>query len=458
MQELLDEMGFKEVRPGDEVEGVVVQIKDKVAYVDIQQNTEAQIYLNYYTKDKNIQSFKETDLKVGDTIKAKVTKNSKEGNHESTLILLSCLDKINDEVVNELKEIKENGNPINVKVVKEFEKGYEVEYKGIKCFLPKALAAKPETGSNIDVVVTDVNDGGKRINVKVSQRAVLDMEYYKNRSAEMAKINVGDVLTGEVIKVQNYGAIIKFEYTTGLMKANEYSHKFVKLEEVLKTGEKLEVKVIKKENDKLDLSHKALTLSPFELYVKDHKVSDTVKGKLTNKLEFGLLLELAEDVKGLLHKSEYSYNPNDNLANTLKIGDEVEVSIIAIDEKKEKISLSRKPLIDNPWDRIDLKNGDNTEATISEINEKGLVVNVLGVDGFVPLSEAVENKEDITTAYQVGDKVTCNVLAINPKRWVLKLSILKVKKQKEQENIDKILKEDNKEGSTIGDQFKDILK
>ena len=274
----------------------------------------------------------------------------------------------------------------------------------------------------------------------------------------MAKINVGDVLTGEVIKVQNYGAIIKFEYTTGLMKANEFSHKFVKLEEELKVGDKLEVKVIKKENEKLDLSHKALTLSPFENYIKDHKVSDTVKGKLTNKLEFGLLLELAEDVKGLLHKSEYSYNPNDNLANSLKIGDEVEVSIIAIDEKKEKISLSRKPLIDNPWDRVDAKVNDNVEATITEINEKGLLVTALGVDGFVPLSEAVENKEDINSEYQVGDKVSCTILAINSKKWLLKLSILKVKKQKEQENIDKILNEDKKEESTIGDQFKDILK
>ncbi len=460
MQDLLNEMGYgDELKVGSEVEGEVVSIKDRVAYVDIHTNTEAQIYLNYYTKDPEVQSFKDTDLKVGSVIKAKVTKVSREGKMESTLILLSCLDKLNDEIIDELKAKCESGEAITVKVVKSFDKGFEVVYKGIKCFMPKSLATKEtEVNANVDVVVIDINTEGRRPSIKVSQRALADKEYQTNRDSEMATINEGDVLTGEVIKVETYGAILKFEYATGLMKAKEYSHKFVKLQDAINVGDKLEVKVIKKENNKIELSHKALTLSPFEAYVKDHKVSDTVKGKLTNKLEFGLLIELAEDVKALLHRTEFSYNPNDNFANCVKIGDEIEASIIAIDPAKEKISLSRKPLLDNPWDRVDAKVGDTCEVTVTEVNDKGLLVTAYGVDGFVPLSEVCENKEDAKTCYAEGDKAQAVVLQVNPKRWQLKLSIKKVNEAKEKADLEKILNQDNDvEESTLGDQFKDVL-
>lgn len=459
MQELLNEQGFDEIKVGNEVEGEVVSIKDKVAYVDIHANTEAQIYLNYYTKDPNILTFKDTDLKVGSIIKAKITKVSKEGFRESTLILLSCLDKINDEIIDELKNKYENNEVINVKVNKEFEKGFEASYKGIKCFMPKQFALNDlKVNSNIDVMIVDINTDGKRPNIKISQRSVADLEYKKNRDQEIEKINEGDILTGEIIRIETYGAIIKFNYATGLMKAKEYSHKFVNLKECINVGDKIEVKVIKKENGKLELSHKELTLSPFKAYISEHNVSDKVKGKLTNKLEFGLLIELAEDVKAMLHKSEYSYNPNDNFNNCVKIGDEIEAVIIAIDEDKKKISLSRKPLLDNPWERVDAKVGDKCEVTVTEINDKGLVVTAFGVDGFVPLSEVSENKDDAKLKYQVGDKANAVVLQINPKRWQLKLSIVKFDKMKEKAEVEKILKEgSNVDESTLGDQFKDVL-
>lgn len=460
MQELLNEYesGF-DIKVGSEIEGEVISITDRVAYVDIHTNTEAQIYINYYTKDPNVQSFKDTNLKVGDIIKAKVTKVSREGSKESTLILLSCLDKLNDEIVDELKNKFDNNETIKVLVTKESEKIYEVSYKGIKGFMPKSLASKNlEINKEIDVKILSLEVNGKRINLKVSERAILDLEYKKNRDLELSKVNEGDVLTGEVIKIEPYGAILKFNYLTGLMKTNQYSHKFVKLNDAIKIGDKLDVKVIKKENDKIELSHKALVESPFAKYIKNHKVADTVKGVLAEKFPFGFVIKLDEDVTGLLHKTEFSFNPNDNYQNNVNVGDEIEVSIIKIDEANEKISLSRKPLLDNPWERVDCKVNDVTTVTVSEINDKGLIVVAYGVDAFIPLSEVCENINEAKDKYQVGDKVDAIVLQVNPKRWQLKMSILKLAKAKEKEEIDKLLENNDVEESTLGDQFKDILK
>lgn len=120
---------------------------------------------------------------------------------------------------------------------------------------------------------------------------------------------------------------------------------------------------------------------------------------------------------GLLHKSEFSWNPNDNLMASLLIGDEIEVSIIRFDDANEKIGLSRKPLIDNPWNRVETSVGSKVTGKITEVKENGFVVSLLGVDAFLPFNavDGGEKKLKATDLYQVGDDVNCIVTEFNPK-------------------------------------------
>lgn len=120
---------------------------------------------------------------------------------------------------------------------------------------------------------------------------------------------------------------------------------------------------------------------------------------------------------GLLHKSEFSWNPNDNLMASLLIGDEIEVSIIRFDDANEKIGLSRKPLIDNPWNRVETSVGSKVTGKITEVKENGFVVSLLGVDAFLPFNavDGGEKKLKATDLYQVGDDVSCIVTEFNPK-------------------------------------------
>lgn len=445
------DIDMKHLRKGDVVEGEVVSIDgDKTLYIDIKSFTEGTMYLDHYTNDKSITSFKGL-VKVGDKITCTVTKVS------DGQILLSRLNQINEEGFKKIIEAKENGTLINVKVLDKVEdKGYKCEFEGAKLFLPRSQATQSvETGALIDVKVIDFDE--RRKSAIVSRREVENDEYQANRNEEYDKINEGDVLKGTIIRVEKYGALVKFNYLTGLLRTIQVSHKFIDIEKELTVGQEIEVKVIKKEKGKIELSRKALLETPFALYIKDHKVSDTVKGKVTEKLPYGLLVELASDVKGLLHRTEYSHNPNDNFNNCVKINDEIEVSIIAIDEAKERISLSRKPLLDNPWERVEGKVGDVVDAKISEINEKGLKVEALGVDGFIPMSEASLEKANLNDLYQTGDVVKAIITEMKPKEWRLKLSIKKILEAEAKASYEKHLVT-NEESTTIGDRFEEVLK
>ena len=441
---------LKRPRRGDTVVGEVVSMEgDRTIYINLNSFTEGTMYLEYYTKDPNITSFKDV-VKIGDKITCTVSKVTEDN------IYLSRLNQINEEGFNKLVEAKEKGEVITVKVTEKVdEKGFKCQYEGANLFLPKSQATQSvNVGDKLEVKVLDIDE--RRKSAIVSRREVENDEYQKNRNSEYDTINEGDVLKGSIIKVEKYGALVKFNYLTGLLRAAQVSHKFVDILKELNVGDEIEVKVIKKENGKIELSRKALIETPFAIYLKDHKVSDTVKGKVTEKLPYGLLIELAPDVKGLLHRTEYSHNPNDNFNNCVKINDEVEVSIIAIDEAKERISLSRKPLLDNPWARVEGKVGDIVEVKIAEINEKGLKVEAFGVDGFVPLSEASLEKANLNDLYQVGDKVNAIVTELKPREWRLKLSIRKLLEKKEKEEYEKHLTSDAEE-ATIGDRFKDVL-
>jgi len=333
-----------------------------------------------------------------------------------------------------------------------------VDYNGNQIFMPASLAGKDtKVGDKIEVVILPSEDENKK--PIASRKAVLDEEYKQAKNAELDKVNVGDVVEATVAKVEKYGAFLRFGMLQGLLRAKEYSHKFVDITKEIKEGDKFQVKVIKKDdNNKLEFSRKALIDTPYQAFVKTHKVSDKVVGKVVEKTGFGLILEVAEDVRGLLHKSEYSHNPNDNLASVLKIGDTVEVAIIGLVDEKEKVSLSRKALMDNPWERVDAKVGDVVDVKVLEVSESGLKVETLGVDGFVPASEAlVEKKNDLSSYFAVGDEAKAVITEINPKEWRLKLSIRKHQEAEARKDFEKYLNEGEEANSNLGDMFKDVL-
>ena len=444
----------KELRVGDVVKGVVVQVEANTIYLDVQSFTEGVMHLDHYTKDKSVTSFKGL-VKVGDEIECEVAKTNE------TAIYLSRHNQLAQLAFKQVVDAKEANANVTVKVTKLVpKKGYNVLLNGSTLFMPLSQAPEEvKIGQELEVRILEVNE--ERMTGVVSRR-VIDREIYTNaKQAEWDSFNVGDVVKGEVAKIEKFGVFVKFAYNQGLVRVNQLAHTFTSdINSVVKVGEEIEVKVISKEDGKLLLSKKALLDTPFEAYVKEHKVGETVKGKVTNKLTFGLLLELADNVKGLLHQSEYSHNPNDNFNDYVVIGDEVECAILAIDEKKEKISLSRKALIDNPWTRVTAQNGDVVEVTVKELTENGMLVETLGVDGFIPQNEILTPNQNghFKDYYSVGDKANAEIIDIRVQEWRLKLSIKKPLIREERKSFEKYLDNEEEVSLNLGEAFKDILK
>ena len=105
-------------------------------------------------------------------------------------------------------------------------------------------------------------------------------------------------------------------------------------------GQEIDVKIIKKEGNRLDLSIKALQKTPYEEFYDAHKVGDSVTGTVFQKLPFGIIVEVAKDVRGLLHKNEFSWNPNDNYESYVKIGDEVALILPVFPDLKRIVSVA----------------------------------------------------------------------------------------------------------------------
>lgn len=457
----MDEVEFgKKLRKGQIVKGVVVAVDDNVCYLDLHEFTEGQIYLDHFTLDKTQTSLKHL-VSVGDEIEVEITE-IKEGD-ASGEILCSRLRLLRNEKFNNLVSLVETKEPITVKVTQVLKdnKGYLVDYEGISLFMPRSQAPRNvNLNTELEGILLEVNPAKGR--AVFSSRAYESSVLAQNKDAELQNIHEGDVISGEVVRILPFACFIKLNYVQAILRLSEVSHTYInKIEDVLKVGDKIEVKVLAIKNGKISVSRKALLPTPFEAYVNEHKVGETIKGKVVSKLPYGILVELAPNVKGLLHQSEYSWNPNDNYQAYVKLEDEVEVVISNIDLAKQRISLSRKALLDNPWSRVKAKVGDVCDCKIEEVTEDGLKVSTLGVDGFIPNS-AILDKDDkgkVSDYYSNGDSVKAIITEIKPREWVLRLSVRRLKAMEEKKEMEKYLDENNDSSNvTLGDMFKDILK
>lgn len=462
-------MEIKVLRVGHVVEGTVIKVEENTIYLDVQYTTEGKIHLDNYDKPAP-QTF-EGLIKIGDKVRARVMKIT----DDPAQILLSRLPLLSDEKFIKIESLVESGETVNAKVKKILEKGLILSYLENDVFLPYSLLdfdlvknKDDLTGKTLEVQIIEATIRGRSRRIVASRKAIFERERQeayetrlKARQDELEQINTGDILKGKVDKLEPHAATIRFDHVVGLLRISQVSHyRIDKIEDVLSLGDEIDVKVIKKEGNRLDLSMKALIKTPYEQFYDTHKVGDTVTGTAFQKLPFGIIVEVDKDVRGLLHKNEYSWNPNDNFDAFVKIGDELTLSIVNLDLKKEKISLSKKTMEDNPWKNVTVKRGDVVKAKVLEVTKEGLKVMVQGVEGLIPGNELSNEKIGRPEEYfAIDDEVDAVIIEANREQWSLKLSIRRVLEKAERASFEQYLEDDEQdEGVTIGDLFEDDLK
>jgi small subunit ribosomal protein S1 len=180
------------------------------------------------------------------------------------------------------------------------------------------------------------------------------------------------------------------------------------------------------------------------------KEGQKVKAKVVKVQENGAVFTIENVIYGFMPKSELSWDKSKKVEDVLKVGDEVEVVIKEIKDKKPILSL--KLLEENPWDKLNLNVGDILEVKVVDINKGGIVVSLGSLEGFIPNSEiSYFNYLTAKKKIKVGDIVKAKVFEIDKEKGKIKLSI----KQTQENPIEKFLKE-NPIGSVVEAKVKDV--
>ena len=195
-------------------------------------------------------------------------------------------------------------------------------------------------GAQVDAQVLNVDEGARKISLGMKQVAPNPWDLVET------KYPVGTRIEGKVKSLTDFGAFIGLdEGVDGLIHISDMSWtKHVKHpSEIFKKGQAVEVVVLKidKEKERLSLGYKQLTSDPWEQEIPDkHQVGNTTRGKITKLTDFGIFVELAAGVEGLIHVSETGLDPAVRMEDRFKVGEDVDAKIIKVDRDERKIALS----------------------------------------------------------------------------------------------------------------------
>ena len=211
-------------------------------------------------------------------------------------------------------------------------------------------------GKPFKVKVINVDDNGKKI--IFSEKAAIQ----EQRDASLEKLKEGDVIEGVISGILTYGLFVTFDGLEGLVHVSEIDWGHVNdPSKFAKVGQKVKVKIIGLEKDKISLSIKRLKENPWDVLSRKYNIDDVIQAPISRISRFGAFIELDGGIQGLIHLSEISHGVVDDVRDHIKVGQEVQAKIINFDPKAKRIGLSLKALVENP-------NGDDEK--VIPVNEK----------------------------------------------------------------------------------------
>lgn len=314
-------------------------------------------------------------------------------------------------------------------------------------------------GQNIKVQVIRFNEDTQRISLGMKQ---LENDPWL---AAADKYKVGEIYKGKVTNITDYGAFVELEDgIEGLVHVSEMSwtRKNVHPGKIVSTSEEVEVKVLEVDIDKrrISLGIKQCMPNPWAAYVEEHAVGSVITGKIKNITEFGLFIGLTDEIDGMIHLSDISWDKSgEEAVKDYTKGQEIEAKIIDVDVEKERISLGIKQLSEDSVNMAlaNIKKGDVVKAVVKEADAKGITVEVDGLTAVIKKADlskekSLQNPEN----FNAGDVVEAKVTSVDKKNVKIGLSI----KALEVEEEKKVLEEysNNTSGSSLGEALGEALK
>jgi len=247
----------------------------------------------------------------------------------------------------------------------------------------------------INVVVLDFDDEKKRISLGLKQLTPHPWDVLPENIKE------GEVVKGRVVNIEDYGAFLEIlPGVEGLVHVSEitWANTPINAKEFFKLGDEYEAKIVTldKANRKMSLSIKQMSEDPWNTIEEKFPVDSRHKGLVKNITPYGVFVELATGIGGMIHISDLSWLKRFNHpGDYTKVGNEIEVIIMGIDKENRKLQLGHKQLEEDPWNTLQdtFAIGTIHEGLVIRRDEKGAIVQLpYGLEGFAPNRHL--NKED----------------------------------------------------------------
>ncbi len=402
------------LKAGDLVEGVVTAVTSTRVWVDIADGKFTGIISSKELAEAGISM---PDFKVGDKIVASVI----EQENDEGFVILSIREALRNRGWSSLEEHYRTGAVISARVIEANRGGLIMEADGVRGFLPVSQLTPthyPRVGNDKDEILSKLSKfEGVMLEVKIigldkdinklifSEKAAKQEEF----DALTANIKVGEVLTGKVSGVVDFGIFVNFGELEGLVHISEISwDKVDDPRNYAKVGERIPVQVIGIEGDKISLSMKRLVEDRWLDLIKGYKISQVVEGIVTQIMPFGVFVKVDDKVDGLIHISELSFehvaDPND----VVKTGDKLKLKVIDIEPESHRFGLSLKAM-QLPDEAVLAK-----KSVTADLNKLGLsdaLVRKLkeaGIDSVATLK--AKSLEEIKSINGIGEKSAAKIM------------------------------------------------
>src|SRR5437660_714170 len=334
---------IKYFNDGDIVEGTIVKVDRDEVLLDIGYKTEGVIPSRELSIKHDVDP--NEVVSVGDEVEALVlTKEDKEGR-----LILSKKRAQYERAWGTIEALKEKDEAVKGTVI-EVVKGGLILDIGLRGFLPASLVEmrrvrdlQPYIGKEIEAKIIELDKN--RNNVVLSRRAYLEEAHSEQRKEFLENLKPGEIRTGTVSSIVNFGAFVDLGGVDGLVHVSELSWRHVDHpSEVVQVGQEISVEVLDVDltRERVSLSLKNTQEDPWRAFARQNHPGDIVQGTVTKLVPFGAFVKVAEGIEGLVHISELAERHVELPEQVVSLGQEVSVKVIDVDLDRRRISLSMK--------------------------------------------------------------------------------------------------------------------
>ncbi|MBT0665504.1 30S ribosomal protein S1 [Geobacter pelophilus] len=408
---------IKQLQVGEIVKGIVVQVSQDIVLVDVGYKSEGVIQASEFLGDDG-----ELTIKVGDEVRVLFEREENDRGY----IVLSKRKAESHLAWEKINEAGGEGGVIEGKITGKVKGGLTVDI-GVQAFLPASQVDLRPSG-NLDRYIGQtgmfkvIKMNRKRGNVVLSRRVILEEEREKLKEQTIGNLAEGQMVEGIVKNITDYGAFVDLGGLDGLLHVTDMSWgRLNHPSEIVKVGDKLNVKILKYDSSKgkISLGLKQTMPDPWQEVSDRYFVGAKVQGKVVSLTEYGAFIALEEGVEGLIHVSEMSWTRRIRHPNEiLTVGETIEAVVLGVDPSNRRISLGYKQTQVNPWtvvgDRYPV--GTKIEGQIKNITDFGMFIGIEdGIDGLVHVSDISWTKriKHPGEIYSKGQTVQAAVLNID---------------------------------------------